>query len=278
MKEEKKLSIKKLIIILILILALIVLWARFINTKGLKVNEYAIINESLPESFNGLKIVHFSDIQYGQTTNIKDLKKLVKNINKLKPDVVIFTGDLFNKNIKAPNKEINNIEKELSRIEATLYKYAISGDSDLSNYNTYKDIMEKSEFIFLNNSNELLFYKSEKPIKIVGISDLKEIETAFKEEKAEQSFTIALLHEPDNIDFLNDYRTDMVFAGHSLGGQIKLPFLGGLIRKNGSEKYIDEYYKLNNTEFYISSGVGTENIKFRTFNKPSINLYRLYNK
>lgn len=278
MKEEKTFSIKKILVIVFIVLILVLLWARFINTKGLIVNEYGIVNKSLPSSFHGLKIIHFSDIQYGQTTDINDIKKLVTKINLLKPDLVVFTGDLFNKNIDPSEKEIKSITKELSKIEPSLYKYAISGDTDLKSYNSYKDTMEESGFILLNNSNELLYYQSETPIKIVGLTDTKDLENAFKEESAEQSFTIALMHKPDQIDIINDYRVDIAFAGHSLGGQIKLPFIGGILKTDGAEKYIEDYYKLDDTELYVSSGIGTNNLKFRVFNKPSINLYRIYNK
>lgn len=276
--KEKKISIKKSIIIIILLLTTIILWARFINTKGLNIKEYGIVNKNLPSSFHGLKIVHFSDIQYGQTTNLKDIKKTIKKINSLKPDIVIFTGDLFNKNINPSKKELKDITKELNKINVNLYKYAIIGDADKQNYNDYKNVMENSEFISLNNSNELLYYKGNIPIKIVGITNLKDLETTFKEEALEPSFTIALFHKPDYIDKLNEYRIDLAFSGHSLGGQLKAPFFDGLIKKDGAEKYINDYYKVNKTDFYISNGLGTENIKFRTFNKPAINLYRIYAK
>jgi len=278
MQEEKKFPLKKIIIITFLILLLIILWARFINTKGLKIEEYGIVDKNLPNSFHGLKIVHFSDIQYGQTTNLNDIKNIVKQINGLKPDIVVFTGDLFNKNITPSKKELNTITKELSKIETNLYKYAISGDADTKNYNKYKDTMETAEFMLLNNSNELLYYQSTTPIKIVGLTNTKNLEDAFKEETAEESYTLLLMHKPDDIDNLTDYRIDIAVSGHSLGGQIKVPFIGGIIKKNGAKKYIDGNYQVNDTKFYISSGIGTDNIKFRAFNKPSINLYRLYNK
>jgi len=276
--KEKKINIKTILFIFMIIIISIGLWARYINTKGLKVHEYGIVNEKLPSSFHGLKIVHFSDIHYGQTTNLKDLKKIVKKINELRPDVIIFTGDLFNKNIKLNNKEIDKITKELNKIDASLYKYAVSGDADKLEHNSYQEIMEKSGFILLNNSNELLYYQSDDPIKIVGLSNTKELEESFKEENLEESFTIALMHEPDQIDMLQNYRIDIAFAGHSLGGQLRIPFIGGIIKKDGAKKYIEEHHKVNNIDFYVSSGIGTENIKFRTFNKPAINLYRLYNK
>ncbi len=278
MKEKRKINLRTIIFILIILIIVFLLWARYINTKGLVVREYGITNKELPTSFHGLKIVQFSDIHYGQTTDLDDIKNIVKQINNLKPDIVFFTGDLFNNNNSLSDKELKNITKELSKIETALYKYAISGDQDLKDYNNYQTIMQEANFILLNNSNEHLYYESEIPVKIVGLTNTEDLENAFKEESATESFTITLMHQPDQIDSLNDYRVDIAFAGHSLGGLIRLPFLEGIIKKDGSQKYISDYYKVNNTDIYVSSGIGTDNIKFRVFNKPSINLYRIYNK
>ena len=44
-----------------------------------------------------------------------------------------------------------------------------------------------------------------------------------------------------------------------------------------AKKYYKEYYKVNNTDMYISNGLGTTIMNLRLFNKPSISLYRLTN-
>lgn len=79
----------------------------------------------------------------------------------------------------------------------------------------------------------------------------------------------------DNLD-LNKY--DLVLTGHSHGGQVRIPFIGKLYTPEGAKKYYDEYYKINNTDLYISSGLGTSMYKFRLFNRPSFNFYRITNK
>ena len=278
MQEQEKHTLRKVIIIIFIVFLLFGLWARYINTKGLNIKEFGITNKELPTSFHGLKIIHFSDILYGNTTNIDDIKNIVKNINNQKPDIVFFTGDLLDKDLKISAKEKKQIIRELKKIDVKLYKYAICGDNDLKKYNTYKDIIETSEFVLLNNSNELLYYEGQTPIKIVGLSDTKDLESAFKEDSAKQSFTIVLTHKPNTIDKLSKYEPNLVFAGHNLGGQIKIPFLGGIINKDSGKNYSEDYYKENNTSMYVSSGIGTDNIKIRTFNKPSINLYRIYSQ
>ena len=82
------------------------------------------------------------------------------------------------------------------------------------------------------------------------------------------------MHEPDKVvDLQNKY--DLILAGHSLNGQINIPLIKQLLLQKGSKKYYKNHYLINNTDMYISSGIGTTKFKYRLFNKPSVNLYRL---
>ena len=70
----------------------------FINTTGFKIVEDAIAIQDLPESFEDFKIVQFSDFLIGSTKNVDDIENVVKEINSLEPDLIVFTGDLIDKN------------------------------------------------------------------------------------------------------------------------------------------------------------------------------------
>ena len=70
----------------------------------------------------------------------------------------------------------------------------------------------------------------------------------------------------------------MIIAGHSHNGQIILPLIGPLMKKEGAKKYVSSYYKINNTNLYISGGIGNSKYQFRLLNHPSINFYRLRTK
>ena len=98
MKKNEKIKghgFSKFILILIIIFAGTYYYARYIETRGLVVREYSVINKKIPESFHGFKIVQFSDTHYGMTTFSDELKNMVNKINTLKPDIVVFTGDLI---------------------------------------------------------------------------------------------------------------------------------------------------------------------------------------
>ncbi len=266
---------------IILIILIFLLYLRFISTNGLVVKEYNIINSKI-DSYNGLKIVHFSDIHYKSTIDYKDLEQIVDKINYINPDIVVFTGDIFDKKLKYSDNDIKNLTNLFSKIKASYKKYSVMGDHD--NEENYKKIINNSGFNDLNNSYDLIYNKNSKPILIAGISSgtkninekLLDINKYLLSDKADYIYSILLMHEPDNIDSIHDF--DLVLAGHSLNGQIKLPFIGGIIKRDGAKKYYDEYYKVDKTDFYISGGLGTTKVNLRYFNKPSINFYRITQK
>ena len=88
-----------------------------------------------------------------------------------------------------------------------------------------------------------------------------------------------MVHEPDSsTDIINNHNnTDLILAGHSHNGSIRIPFANfPLERKEGAKKYNQEQYQINNTKLFISSGLGTNNsIGIRLFCRPSINFFRL---
>lgn len=283
MKIRLKLWVKILLIIIVLF-SLFTLYSRYIGTSGLKVKEYSIINSKIPENFYGIKIVHISDINYKVTTNLNELEEVVDEINLLKPDIVILSGDLFNKDIKYTKNDYSDLIKVLNKINYNIGKYAIKGDNDLD-MNKWESVINDSDFINLNDSYELIYNDDIEPILIVGISSNNKknyikstIKSINEDIKEKYNYSILILHEPDSIKNIDYSHYDLILAGHSLNGQIKLPWLGGIIRPSGAKTYYDEHYKLNNTKLYISGGIGTNNFKFRFNNKPSFNLYRLRNK
>lgn len=280
--EERNVSNAKFILIFIVLLIIgTFLWARFVSTKGLKVKEYPVYNPNVSENFEGLKIVHFSDVLYGRTVNKKDIKNIVKKINELNPDIVVFTGNLIDKDTVVNKSLKKYLTDNLSQIEARLYKFAIYGSYD-GKISDYEIMMKNAGFTFLDNSSQLVYYNGNIPIFVAGINvknpDYENALAYLKEEHDESFFKIILAHEPDAYNDFKSYKPDLVLSGHSLNGQVRIPFVGAIKNKKGSQKYYDEQYTFKDTQMYISGGIGTTEYSFRWFNKPSINLYRLYKK
>lgn len=279
-KKEKETKENKshIFIYILLIIGLIIIYSRYIATTGIQIKEYSVINNKIPKSFKGFKIVHFSDLKYGSTTNQKYLKKLVNKINELNPDIIIFTGDLITSNYKLTDNDKKSIIENLNKLDPKIDIYSIRGDNDINE--TYNSIITQTKIIEINNLNKLIYYKGDTPIMLIGLDDSingnQSLDMAFNYEE-NNYYKILITHEPDTYEKIKDKNIDLFLAGHSLNGQVRLPFIGSVYTPTGAKKYYDSKYKIDNTEIYISNGLGTSKIPYRLNNRPSINLYRFYN-
>ncbi|NLC47880.1 MAG: hypothetical protein GX758_00775 [Tenericutes bacterium] len=281
MKYEKKYYFLNTILFIFVLCVSIVLYARYLGVKGLIVKEYKVESNILTSNFSGIKIVHFSDLLYKSTVDSDDVKVLINKINILKPDIVVFSGDIININSKIVEEDKEFLIENLSKIDASIGKYAVYGDYDYS-YDDYEEVMRKSDFIILNNSFDTIYYKDNNPLYIVGLpSSLKDtidINSSFSfYNEEDRRYTIVLTHEGANIKYINEstYEVDLILGGHSLNGSVVVPYYGPLFVDEASYKYFAPYYNKGITDIYISSGIGTNEYAFRFNNKPSFNFYRL---
>ncbi|MBQ6547089.1 MAG: metallophosphoesterase [Bacilli bacterium] len=269
---------KKFAILLVIVLLLLLIWGKFVEPNMLVINDYKVETQGLPNSFNGVRIVHFSDLHYGLTKE-KRLEKIIKTINSLHPDIVVFTGDLVDLSHDLTDDDIKVLVNNLKNIDAKLGKYAIYGNHDVKNSN-YDDIMYDAKITVLKNNYDAVYNKTNEGILIYGLDDTLEgtpkINSIKNKEVKNIKNRIVLVHEPDYINnFIYDYDASLVLSGHSHGIQVNV--LGAnLFLPKGSKKYYKDYYEVSNTPLYISNGVGNTGINFRLFSVPSINLYRLY--
>lgn len=277
---------KRLLKITFFILAfifLIIIYARYIGTMGLTTKEYTIIDKNIPEGFDGLKIVHFSDIHYNRAITLKKIESIVKEINLIKPDIVVFTGDLLDKDAILTNTDYDELGKILKKINAPSGKYAILGNHDYEKEeeNAIK-ILKNSNFTYLENTYDIIYDKYGNKVFIGGIGsviqnkdDIDKVLNSLSN-KDNISYKIILIHEPDIADEIaTGYKINLILAGHSHGGQIRLPLIGALYTPPYAKKYQNEYYKINDCNLYISTGIGVSTINYRLWDKPSINFYRI---
>ena len=69
-------------------------------------------------------------------------------------------------------------------------------------------------------------------------------------------YTIALLHEPDSTDdILEAHKVDLLLAGHSHNGNIRIPFIGAISKRDGARNYDQAFYEIGNSKLYISNNL-----------------------
>lgn len=279
-KEKKKSNIFiNILIFLIIILISIVMYAKYIGTKGIVVKEYMIKDTGIPDNFSGIKVIYISDILLGSTIDISDLDEMVEKVNELKPDILLFGGGLTYDGYNLNDEKKQTLTDTLNKINVKLGKYAVKGKNDNE---TYDEIMTSSNFKVLTNSYEMIYNKDFTPICISGIGSYNagtyNLETSFEFLTTNPNcYTIAFTHEADIIDNIMalEHKPNIILAGNSLGGEINIPFYGPLVKMEGNMNYYLDYYKIENTQIYISSGLGTKKYDMRLFNHPSFNFFRL---
>lgn len=267
----------KIILILLIITILTTLYARYIGTMGLITKEYTIKDNEIPHSFDGLKIVHFSDLHYKRAINEEKAVKIIEEINLINPDIVVFTGDLIDKDIIPNEADYEFLIKSLDKIKAKYGKYSVLGNHDYNEKEEILKVFQKSGFKYLENEYDII-YKNNEKLLIGGLGNVTYGEDFIDEiiSNEEINYQITLVHEPDVSDEIIKYtNTNLILAGHSHNGQVRLPIIGAIIKPSYAEKYYDEHYKIDNTNLYISSGIGVSTLNYRLFNHPSINFYRI---
>lgn len=278
-------------VIALIFLTSIMMYSHYIEPKHVIVKEKKVTHSLIPDSFHGFKIVHISDIHYGTVLNEKQGQKIVQKINQIHPDIVVLTGDLLDKNIPLNEKEQKALTNILKNIKADIGKYAIKGEHDTS-HKEWESIITGSGFTNLNDTYELIYHEDYTPILIAGMSTNLGIKKNAKEKlqttmdfineyqtnTGQNLYSILLVHEPDYMDSIEINAFKLVLAGHSHGGQINLPFIRSYLSPKGAKKYHDDNYKINDTDIYISTGIGTTTFTYRFLNPSSFNFYRITNK
>lgn len=267
-KKEKIFKITKIILktfaIIIILFSSIFAYSYYVEPNKFETKEYLIKDITIPEEFNGVKILHFTDLLYGKTIDEEKLLKISEEMKIINPDIVLFTGNIIYKDYDVSENEIKSLNDFFNGIPYTIGKYAIMGDIDTRNH---KLIMENTNFVVLDNE-VFEIYNGNNKINLIGINsnEIKEIKND------SESYTITIINNYDDYSKYN-LSSNLVFSGHNLGGEIKLFNLPLM----GKDKHLNSYYLDNNTKVYISNGLGSPH-HLRLMNKPSMNVYRLYNK
>lgn len=116
-------------------------WGVFFTRNELEVDSISISDSKIPESFKGYKIVQFSDAHLGSWGNDTTFtSKLVTKINELNPDLIVFTGDIVNRE----TAELSPFLKVLSKLKAKDGVYSVLGNHDYGDYANWKSKSEKA--------------------------------------------------------------------------------------------------------------------------------------
>lgn len=254
----------------ILSLILLLPFLLYYGNNALDISTYTINQDEL----SGLRIIHLSDLH--NKTFGKNQEKLIKKIDSYKPDIIVFTGDQVDSRRKGHENALT-LMQELSK---TYPIYSINGNHDYceDGYELKKE-MDSLGVVTLENAYDIYYYNNV-PIQIKGVEDpiFYHKSSRDKEFKAsieildDSVYNILLSHRPERFNDYVDAKYNLVLTGHTHGGQLRLPFIGGVIAPHQGmfPEYDSGVHKSNNTTMIVSRGLGNSLFPFRIFNNPEI--------
>ena len=266
------------------VLVALVIWIAWGNT-ALELNTYTISSSKLPQSFDGYRIAHVSDLH--NTEMGKDNEKLLAMLRDADPDMIAITGDL----IDSRNTDIEvalQFVREAVKI-APCYYVTGNHEARVNEYGELKAGMETAGVTVLEDVRTEISMEGA-TITLIGVNDPSYqtdylfgdsetvLNTKLEELHTEDGeFTVLLSHRPELFDAYTDHGIDLVLSGHAHGGQFRLPFIGGLVAPN--QGFFPEYdagiYTEGNTNMLVSRGIGNSILPFRINNRPEVILIEL---
>lgn len=298
--RAKHLSVLKYIGGVLAIVSFVAIWwGALVTRNDIEVTRQTVKFENLPKSFDDYKIVHISDIHAGTWgTDTAFLSNMVDTVNALNPDLVLFTGDIVNRN----TKEIYPFINTLSRLKAKQGVYSVLGNHDYGDYMDWSSAIEKErnnrELIDVQNkmgwrmlNNEHCWVRKDNDsIAIIGVEnwgeppfsvygDLRKAYSNLNDE----NFKVLLTHNPEHWkrEVSEISNIDLSLSGHTHGMQFVLQFSdwkwspavwkykewGGLYTKENSEG--------KELKLYVNIGLGEVALPFRLGATPEVTLITL---
>lgn len=212
-----------------------------------------------PKVKNEIRLTQISDFH---SNVLKNLDEVLANIEEFDPDFIILTGDIIDYGTdKKIQRSLYFLEKLMKLDKKTYY---ISGNHEEGgpNFDVFLKEIEELGIVYLDNKGVNLGIKGN-DIYLYGMTMFGSSFDNYK--PGENSINIILNHFSKNVR--DNYRSDIdfVFSGHTHGGQVRLPIIGGLLAPG--EGFLPEFdkgiYKFNNSSIYIDSGLGNTFLPLR---------------
>lgn len=277
---------KKLFLAMIFLISLTALcWYSFLfEPHNIKVERISVEIENLPKSFDKTKIVQLTDFHSHNFGKME--KKVLEIVGRLNPNFIFITGDF----IDQTTKNIDSCQKFWQELGKQYHKkiFGVLGNHEYLNRNinsnSLKNLLEESGIIILSNENKKISIDGEY-FYLIGVDDPDTGNDDLKKAmgETEKHITkILLAHSPDIINNLNGSEKeeiDLILAGHTHGGQVKIPFLRPFwIPTKNHGKYASGLFKIGSIYLYVNRGIGTTALPIRFNCPPEIAVIELRKK
>lgn len=237
------------------------------------------------EAGDTLRVVHISDLHWGNFVPHDYLRRALREAARQKPDLIVITGDFINKRLEVPEQTVD-YESALRELARAAPAYASPGNHDggawarrIGGYattDTVRRVLASAGIRWLENAYECLEAKGRR-VCVGGVGDpWAQTEKPglfvgdFNAEAAD--LKILMIHNPDTKEAVRDDDWDLLVAGHTHGGQVNLPFVEANWIQVRDKRFVSGLYEYAGRPMHINPGVGHSQRRARLGRRPEVSV------
>ena len=234
---------------------------------------------AVPRAFDGFRIAHITD--FHNTTFGKHHHRLLRHLQAAKPNLIAITGDMLDAR-RTDIPQALSFADEIVKI-APCYYVMGNHEARIPDYPVFEAGLRKRGVHVLRNEIAELEREGEY-LTVIGMDD----PTATEDFAAEllqlrhnaRGFTLLLSHRPERFETYVGANIHLALCGHAHGGQVRIPFIGGVIAPHQGwfPKYDSGLYTKGETRMILSRGLGNSLCPLRVNNRPELIVAQLCRK
>lgn len=245
--------------------------------RRVSVEKVTVVIPGLPRGLVGLTVGHFSDLHFGfgYYNSRARVRKIIELINAQEPELIVFTGDLMDRSVSLRKA----MEISLSGLRARYGVYSVFGNHDHDvGLKFVGEVLSRDGILVLRNQNVLLQRGGERFL-LAGVDDpltgKPDLVKALQSDEP-VALKVLLAHTPDFVQHAASYGVHVQLSGHSHGGQIHLPLIGGVYYPRMARRYREGLGKVEekSTLVYTNRGLGTTVLPVRLGCLPELTLLK----
>ena len=236
---------------------------------SLETEYYTITDKKIPEAFSGYRIAHVSDLH--NATIGKGNSRLLSAIRDAEPDIIVITGDLVDSR-KTDMDVAFDFVRKAAQIAPVLY---VSGNHEARlDYAAIRRGLQEAGANILDDA-KMIHGNGVESLAFLGLADRSFSSAEEMSEKLDcliretSGYRILLCHRPELFDIFQEKDIDLMLSGHVHGGQVRIPFLGGLYTPDQGlfPKYDAGLFEAEGSRLLISRGLGDTILPLRIGNR-----------
>ena len=264
-----------------------------VNKTNLRIRKIDATWSCLPESFVGYRILQFSDLHLGSYADTTYVMNLIREMQNLEPDLIVFTGDMINNS----DSEVDPYLSAFSGLRAPGGKFAVTGNHDLGDYFRMSDVpgqsaivaryrakMKQAGFVILSDS-AVFISRGTDSIRLAGVENCGTFPFECRGDAGralsgtpDHCFTIMLSHDPDywKNSLRQNPRIQLTLSGHTHAMQ--MAFEAGPIKLSPAwfkYRYWYGLYREGESILYVNPGSGYSGFAGRIGLRPEITIITL---